>query len=53
MNEKLRETLGIIDYTHVICLFLTQSFAHHQIIYSKKLFNLGLEFSKVSYDQIK
>ena len=31
-KEKLRETLGIIDYTHVICLFLTQNdrkLAHH------------------------
>ena len=24
-KEKLKETLGIIDYTHVICLFLTQN----------------------------
>ena len=34
-KEKLRETLGIIDYTHVICLFLTQNnrkLAHHQNI---------------------
>ena len=45
--------MGIIDYTHVICLFLTQNdrkLAHHQNILSKKLFNLGLEFSKVSHD---
>ena len=46
-NEKLRETLGIIDYTHLICLFLTQN------IHSKKLLNLGLEFSKVSHDTNK
>ena len=52
-KEKLRETLGIIDYTHVTGLFLTQNdkkFAHHQNIHAKKLFNLGLEFSKVSHD---
>ena len=51
-KEKLRRTLDIIDYTHVICLFLTQNdrkLAHHQNINSKKLFNLGLEFSKVSH----
>ena len=55
-KEKLRETFGIIDYTHVICLFLTQNdrkLAHHQNIHSKKLFNLGLEFSKFSYDPDK
>ena len=46
---KLRETLDIIDYTHVICLFqnicLSQNdrkLVHHQNIHSKKLFNLGL-----------
>ena len=55
-KEKLRETLGIIDYTHVICLFLTQNdrkLAHHQNIHAKKLFNLGLELSKVSHDPDK
>ena len=53
-KEKLRATLGIIDYTHVICLFLTQNdrkLAHHQNIHSKKLFNL--EVSKVSHDPDK
>ena len=46
-KEKLRETLGIIDYTPVIYFFLTQNdrkLAHHQNIHSKKLFNLDLEF---------
>ena len=55
-KEKLRKTLGIIDCTHVICLFLTQNdrkLAHHQNIHSKKLFNLGLEVSKVSHDPDK
>ena len=45
--------MGIIDYTHVICLFLTQNdrkLTHHQNIHSKKLFNLVLEFSNVSHD---
>ena len=40
--------MGIIDYTHVICLFLTQNdrkLAHHQHIHAKNLFNFGLEFS--------
>ena len=53
-KEQLRHTLGIIDFTHVICLFLIKNdrtLAHHQNIHSQKLFNLGLEVSKVSYDQ--
>ena len=40
----------------MICLFLTQNdrkLAHHQNIHSKKLFNLGLEVSKVSHDHDK
>ena len=55
-KEKLRGTVGIVNYTHVICFFLTQNdrkLAHHQNIHSKKLFNLGLEFSKVSHDADK
>ena len=55
-RKKRRETMGIIDYTHVICFFLTQNdrkLAYHQNIHSKKLFNLGLEFSKVSHDTDK
>ena len=55
-KEKLKVTFGIIDYTHVICLFLTKNgrkLAHHQNIHSKKLFNLGLEVSKVSHDPDK
>ena len=55
-KEKLREKLGVIDYTHVICLFLTQNdrkLAHHQNIHFKTLFNMGLEFSKVSHDPDK
>ena len=52
-KEQLRHTLGIIDFTHIISLFLTKNdrkLAHHQNIHSKKLFNLGLEVSKVSHD---
>ena len=52
-KKQLRQALGIIDFTHVICLFLTKNdrkLAHHQNIHSKKLFNLGLEVSKVSHD---
>ena len=48
--------MGIIDYTHVICLFLTQNdrkLAHHKNIHAKKCFNLCLEFSKVSHDPDK
>ena len=55
-KEQLRQALGIIDFTHVICLFLTKNdrkLAHHQNIHSKKLFNLGLEVSKVSHDPDK
>ena len=55
-KEKLRETLGIIDYTYGIYLFLTQNdrkLAHHQNIHAKKLFNLGLEFCKVSQTPIR
>ena len=50
---RIRTLGGIIDYTRIICLFLTQHdkrLAHHQNIHSKKLFNLGLEVSKVSHD---
>ena len=49
-KEKLREALGIIDYTHDISLFLTQGnrkLAHHQNIHCKEIFNLDLVFSKV------
>ena len=45
-KEKLTETLGIIDYTHVISLLLTKNdrkLAHHQNI-------RGLEVFKVSHD---
>ena len=47
-KEKLRESLGNIDFINVICLFLTQNdskLVHHRNIHSIKLFNLGLEVS--------
>ena len=53
---KIRETLGIIDFTHVICYFLQQNdriLVFHQNIHSKKLFNLVLDVSKVSHDPNK
>ena len=46
---KLRNTLGIIDFTHVVCLFQSKNdknLKHHQEIQSKKLFNLAIEKSK-------
>ena len=48
--------MGIINYSHVTCLSLTQNdrkLAHHQNNHAKKLFNLGLEFFKVSHDSDK
>ena len=48
-KRKLRETLGIIDYTHVCCLFLNKNekkLKNQQDIHSKKLFDLGTESSK-------
>ena len=50
--KKHWETLGIIDYT-VSCLFLTQNnrkLAPQQNTHYMKLFNLGLDVSKVSHD---
>ena len=55
-KRKLRGTLGIIDYTHVCCLFLNKNdkkLKNQQDIHSKKLFNLGTESSKTSHDPQK
>ena len=49
-----RKYKGVLSY--LICLFLTKivrKLAHHQNIHSKKLFNLGLEGSKVPHDPDK
>ena len=54
-KRKLREILGIIDYTHVCCLFLNKNdkkLKNQQNI-KKKLFNLVIESSKVSHDPQK
>ena len=45
MKRKLRETLGVIDYTHICCLFFNKNdrkLQHQYDIYSKKLFDFRL-----------
>ena len=56
LKRKLRETLGIIHYTHICCLFLNKNdrkLKHQQDILSKKLFDLGFENSQTSHDPDK
>ena len=56
VEKKLRETLGIIDYTHIRCLFLNKNgrkLKHQQDIHSKKLFDLGFENYQTSHDPDK
>ena len=56
LKRKLRETLGIIDYTHLCCLVLNKSdrkLKHQQDIHSKKLSDLGFENSQTSHDPDK
>ena len=56
LKRKLRETLGIIDYTHICCLFLNKNnkkLKHQQDIHSKKLFDLGFENFQTSHDRDK
>ena len=56
LQRKLRETLGIIDYTHLCCLFLTKNdrkLKHQQDTHSKKLFDLGFESSQTLHDPDK
>ena len=51
LKRKLRETLGITDYTHICCLFLNKIDRKHlQDIHTKKLFNLGFENFQTSHD---
>ena len=41
LKIKLRGTLGIIDYTHISCLFLNKNdkkLKNQQVIHPKKLF---------------
>ena len=56
LKRKLRETLGIIDYTHLCCLFLNKNerkLKHQQNIHSKNLFELGFKNSQTSHDPDK
>ena len=56
LKTKLRQTLGIIDYTHLCCLFLNKNdrkLKHEQDIHSKKLFELGFENSQTSHNPDK
>ena len=53
LKRKLRETLGIIDYIHICCLFLNKNnrkLKDQHNIHSKKLFDLGFENSQTSLD---
>ena len=53
LKRKLRDTLGIIDYIHICCLFLSKNdikIKHQQDIHSKKFFDLGFENSQTSHD---
>ena len=56
MKRKLTETLGIIDYTHLCCLFLNKNdtkFKHQEDIHSKNLFDLEFGNSQTSHDPDK
>ena len=56
LKRKLRETLCIIDYTHICCSLLHKNdrkLKHQQDIHSKKLFDLGFENSQTSHDPDK
>ena len=49
MKRKLRQTVGIIDYTHLCCLFLNKNnrkLKHQQDIHSKKFLDSGFENSQ-------
>ena len=53
LKRKLRESLRIIDYTHLCCLFLNKNdrkLKHLQDIHSKKLYDLGLENYQTPHD---
>ena len=55
-KRKLRGVLGIIDYTHVRCLFLNMNdkkLKNQQDTHSKKLFSLCVEVSKTPHDPQK
>ena len=56
LKRKLKETLGIIDYTHICFLFLNKNdrkLEHQLYIHSKNLLDLGFENSQTSHDPDK
>ena len=56
LKRKLKETLGIIDYTHICFLFLNKNdrkLEHQLYIHSKNLLDLGFENSETSHDPDK
>ena len=56
LKRKLKETLGIIDYTHICFLFLNKNdrkLEHQLYIHSKNLLDLGFENSQTLMTLIK
>ena len=56
LKRKLTETLRIIGYIHLCCLFLNKNdrkFKHQEDIHSKNLFDLGFGNSQTSHDPDK
>ena len=53
LKRELRESLRIIDYIHLCCLFLNKNdrkLKLQQDIHSKELFDLGFENYQTSHD---
>ena len=56
LKRNLRETLVIIDHTHICCLFLNKNdkkIKYQHDIHSKKLFDLGFENFQTSHEPDK
>ena len=56
LKRKLREILGIVDYTHICSSFLNKNdrkLKHQEDIHSKKIFDLGSENFQTSHDPDK
>ena len=56
LKRKLREILGIVDYTHICSSFLNKNdrkLKHQEDIHSKKIFDLGFENFQTSHDPDK
>ena len=54
LKKKLREALGIIDYTHLCCSFLNKNDKKlKQVIHSQNLCHLGFENFQTSHDPDK